>query len=95
MKTLGFDTSNYTTSAALYDGKSFISSRKILPVKNGERGLRQSDALFQHIKQLPEIIDGLGEIGKIGAVGVSTRPRSVDLCLLRQLLFCRFRPSRQ
>ncbi len=78
MKTLGFDTSNYTTSAALYDGKSFISSRKILPVKDGERGLRQSDALFQHIKQLPEIIDGLGEIGKIGAVGVSTRPRSVE-----------------
>lgn len=78
MRTLGFDTSNYTTSAAVFDGDSFLSARKLLPVKEGERGLRQSDALFHHVRQLPEVLDRLGGIDKIDAVGVSTRPRSVE-----------------
>lgn len=51
---LGIDTSNYTTSCALYDSKNggIISKKKLLPVKDGERGLRQSDAVFHHTKQL-------------------------------------------
>ena len=51
---LGIDTSNYTTSAALYDEKKgqIVQRKKLLPVKEGELGLRQSDAVFSHVKQL-------------------------------------------
>ena len=54
---LGLDTSNYTTSAALFDSDSaeIWQAKKLLPVKQGELGLRQSDALFSHIKCLPEL----------------------------------------
>ena len=78
MRTIGFDTSNYTTSVALYDSHNIVNARQLLNVKTGERGLRQSDALFQHIKQFPDVIKGLGEINDISAVGVSAKPRSVD-----------------
>ena len=53
---LGFDTSNYTTSVALFDGKNVFQSKKLLKVKSGERGLRQSDAVFQHTVNMPEIL---------------------------------------
>ena len=43
MSTIGFDTSNYTTSTAWTDGKTDINVRQILYVKDGERGIRQSD----------------------------------------------------
>ncbi len=58
---LGIDTSNYTTSCALYDSKGgeVISKKKLLPVKNGERGLRQSEAVFHHTKQLHLLIEEL------------------------------------
>ncbi len=78
---LGIDTSNYTTSAALYSPENgMIHAKKLLPVKNGECGLRQSDAVFHHVQQLPEIIDKIFSDfnGKITAVGVSSRPRDVD-----------------
>jgi N6-L-threonylcarbamoyladenine synthase len=76
---IGIDTSNYTTSAAAYDGRDVINSRRILPVRAGQRGLRQSDALFGHIKQFGLIFDELMEqVDRIDAVGVSTRPRSCD-----------------
>ena len=54
---LGIDTSNYTTSMALFDSKSgkLIQQKKLLPVENGMLGLRQSEALFQHVRQLPEL----------------------------------------
>ena len=78
--TLGIDTSNYTTSAAVYncDSGEVVQAKKLLEVKIGERGLRQSDALFQHTKQLPEIIGrACSSIeGEIVAVGVSSKPRS-------------------
>lgn len=79
---LGIDTSNYTTSAALYDSVSgdMISEKKLLPVKAGEAGLRQSDAVFHHTKQLPEMIAALfeGHCGNnIKAIGVSFRPRNI------------------
>ena len=81
MKTIGFDTSNYTTSIALFDGVDGVNCSQLLPVKPGELGLRQSDAVFSHTKSLPELSGRLfshvkGE--EIGAVGVSTRPRAVE-----------------
>lgn len=75
---LGIDTSNYTTSCAIYDSESgdVIQRKKLLPVKEGELGLRQSDAVFHHTVQLPELITELfdGFDGKISAVGVSVSP---------------------
>ena len=55
---LGIDTSNYTTSAALYDSLTgeMFSSRRLLKVRPGELGLRQSEAVFQHTLVLPEIL---------------------------------------
>ncbi len=79
---LGIDTSNYTTSAALYDlsVNEIIQRKKLLPVKEGELGLRQSDAVFAHVKQLGEIFETLinGNRYNIDAIGVSTRPRDID-----------------
>ena len=56
---LGIDTSNYTTSAALYNGGTdeMISCRRLLTVKPGELGLRQSEAVFQHTLALPQLTE--------------------------------------
>ena len=81
MSVIGFDTSNYTTSIAYFDGNSVNNCSKLLPVKQGELGLRQSDAVFHHIKSLPELSDRLFsdvDPKSISAIGVSTRPRAVD-----------------
>ena len=81
MSVLGFDTSNYTTSIAYFDGVSGENVSKLLPVKAGELGLRQSDAVFSHTKSLPELSGRLFshiQADRITAVGVSTRPRAVD-----------------
>ena len=78
---LGSDTSNYTTSIAYYDGVGGENCSKLLPVKQGELGLRQSDAVFAHIKSLPELSGRLFshiQAANITAVGVSTRPRAVE-----------------
>ena len=80
MSVIGIDTSNYTTSIAFFDGVDGENCSKLLPVKQGELGLRQSDAVFAHIKSLPELSGRLfSDIQKqhITAVGVSTRPRAV------------------
>ena len=77
MPVLGLDTSNYTTSAALFDGRSGENAGHLLEVRPGELGLRQSDALFQHVKRLPALLERLlGE--RVQAVGASTRPRAVE-----------------
>ena len=79
---LGIDTSNYTTSVCLFDCDSgeVISRRKLLPVKEGEVGLRQSDAVFHHVQQLPmmfeEAFDGF--TNEIKAIGVSYAPRTAE-----------------
>ena len=81
MSVIGFDTSNYTTSIAYYDGSSAVNHSKLLPVKAGELGLRQSDAVFHHTKSLPELSGRLFsdiDIKSVTAVGVSTRPRAVE-----------------
>ena len=74
---LGFDTSNYTTSVAVYDGVEIKQAKKVLFVKSGEKGLRQSDAVFQHTVNMPSLLNSL-EIKNIDAVGVSTRPRNIE-----------------
>ena len=80
MSVLGFDTSNYTTSIAFFDGNGGLNCSQLLPVKAGELGLRQSDAVFHHTKSLPELSGRLFShvSGEIKAVGVSTRPRAVE-----------------
>ena len=81
MSVIGIDTSNYTTSIACFDGISGENCSRLIPVKQGELGLRQSDAVFAHIKSLPELSGRLFshiEKAQITAVGVSTRPRAVE-----------------
>ena len=81
MSVIGFDTSNYTTSIAYFDGRNGINCSKLLPVKAGELGLRQSDAVFHHTKSLPELSGRLFSditVDSVTAVGVSTRPRAVE-----------------
>ena len=79
---LGVDTSNYTTSVALYDSsnRSVVHSRKLLPVRKGEIGLRQSDAVFAHVKQLAEVAGAVlgGKLYRLDGVGYSARPRDVE-----------------
>jgi N6-L-threonylcarbamoyladenine synthase len=80
---IGVDTSNYTTSVGLIytDGELLGNIKKPLAVKEGERGLRQSDAVFSHVKNMPSamedarrLLDGRTPV----AVGVSSRPRNID-----------------
>ena len=81
MMVLGIDTSNYTTSVAVFDGVNGHNVSRLLDVEQGSLGLRQSDALFAHVNRLPEFTDRLfSDIGKVelSAIGVSTRPRAVE-----------------
>ncbi|MCD7947797.1 MAG: DNA-binding protein [Oscillospiraceae bacterium] len=81
MPALGIDTSNYTTSVAVFDGVGGENIGSMLRVREGELGLRQSDALFQHVRQLPALFAALREKGllhSITAVAASTRPRQVE-----------------
>ncbi|MBQ4112547.1 MAG: peptidase M22 [Clostridia bacterium] len=83
---VGFDTSNYTTSAAACtvgdDGQITViaNCKAPLPVAEGARGLRQSDAVFAHVKNLPTVIRDLRAVleegnYQVAAVGVSATPR--------------------
>ncbi len=80
---LGIDTSCYTTSVAAKCGDNILHFKKMLDVKSGECGLRQSDAVFQHIKNLPVLFDELKrnisfkQFNDI-TVAVSAKPRSVE-----------------
>lgn len=76
---LGIDTSNYRTSAAICDENEvpIKNVRRLLYVKDGERGLRQSDALFSHVKALPEIMKEIGAF-PLHAVGYSKTPRDCE-----------------
>ena len=78
---LGIDTSNYTTSVAAFDGRDGVNRSRLLDVAPGQLGLRQSDALFSHVKRLPVLMEQLFSSvspGEIQAVAVSTRPRAVE-----------------
>jgi len=75
---LGIDTSNYTTSVATV-GDVFINERKIIDIKEGMRGIRQSDGVFVHLKELPRLFDKLEiDMKSVSAVGVSTKPRNAQ-----------------
>ena len=80
---IGIDTSNYTTSAAICtkDGLVVANLKLPLPVRTGECGLRQSDAVFAHVKNLPTLMQNLsGELQgmKPVAIGVSAAPRPCE-----------------
>lgn len=80
---LGIDTSCYTTSCALVtpEGELIASSRRLLTVQEGGRGLMQSQGLFQHVKNLPQMLENVrGEApeAEICAVCASVRPRPVE-----------------
>lgn len=78
---LGIDTSNYTTSVAIYNSESCTVTQEklLLPVKDGELGIRQSDAVFHHVKNLPILFERLFKIKtSISGIGVSSRPRNIE-----------------
>lgn len=82
---IGLDTSNYTTSAAAYDAGAGVmwQVKQPLPVRDGELGLRQSDAVFFHTRQLPEVLERLREdLGGrpmlLDGVAASDRPRQAE-----------------
>lgn len=77
---LGIDTSNYTTSAALFDGETMLQEKLLLPVRKGALGLKQSDAVFHHTQQLPQVVKKLFAQTEShpDAVSVSTRPREQE-----------------
>lgn len=75
---LGIDTSNYTTSVAVCGSKT-VNLRKIIDVGMGQRGIRQSDGVFLHIKELPHLFDKLDiDLKDIKAVAVSAKPRNQE-----------------
>lgn len=75
---LGIDTSNYTTSVSLFcdEDNTIVNLKKLLPVGENQKGIRQSDAVFHHTVQLPDLIKELFELQKydISAIGVSVKP---------------------
>ncbi len=73
---LGIDTSNYTTSFAFFENGQITQVKRLLPVKEGEKGIRQSDAVFHHTKAYPELLTQLlKECGNnIEGIGVSVTP---------------------
>ncbi len=77
---LGFDTSNYTTSVAVYNNGEIIQNKRLLPVKAGERGIRQSDAVFHHTKTYAELLESVmaSFSGEIKAVGASVTPTTQE-----------------
>ncbi len=80
MITLGIDTSNYATSVGIVDNenhKILFHEKRFLPVEQGRIGLRQQQAVFEHIKNLTDILSRM-EIKGIGAVGVSVKPRDEE-----------------
>ncbi|WP_294500651.1 glycoprotease [uncultured Gemmiger sp.] len=84
MLTLGFDTSNYATSLAVFDtdaGEVVCDAKRFLPVRQGQLGLRQSDAVFHHTAALPDLMSQIAaqtDLTKVEAVGVSEKPRPLE-----------------
>lgn len=82
MISLGIDTSCYTTSLVVMDGRTIVyEGRKLLDVKKGTVGLRQADAFFQHVQNLPILYENLlkvVDVKNLSTIVVSTRPRPVE-----------------
>ncbi|MCK5762936.1 MAG: hypothetical protein KAH05_02335, partial [Clostridiales bacterium] len=80
MITLGVDTSNYTTSIALSNdyNEVILDLRRSLKVPNGSIGLRQSDAYYQHIQNLDQMLDKISKYATdIEKIVISTQPRNL------------------
>ena len=80
MITLGIDTSNYATSVGLVDNEKheiIFHEKRFLPVEQGRIGLRQQQAVFEHIRNLTDILSTL-DVKGIGAIGVSVKPRDEE-----------------
>ena len=79
---LGLDTSCYTTSVAVLaeDGGLLGEARRILSVKPGRCGLQQSEMVFQHTRNLPELVESVlqGKDYELAAIGVSGYPRPLE-----------------
>lgn len=79
---VGFDTSNYTTSAAWWDGREGRNESRILDVPQGALGLRQSDALFLHVRRFPDVVARLltdrDDLHQAKVVAASSRPRAAE-----------------
>ncbi|NGQ94706.1 O-sialoglycoprotein endopeptidase [Brevibacillus sp. SYP-B805] len=78
---LGIDTSNYRTSLCLAgeDGRIVAEAKRLLRVKEGKRGLQQSEAVFQHVMNLPELSEAMRLAEwEIVAVCASEKPRPVE-----------------
>ena len=77
---LAFDTSCYTTSVALVSGGEVLrDARSMLTVPHGGRGLRQSEAVFQHIRSYEQLFSDFSTKGySVHAVGYSAKPCSRD-----------------
>ncbi len=80
---IGFDTSAYTTSIAVVNefGEEILDLREVLKVKEGSRGLRQQEAVFQHINNIPkmmEIVSTKIDIDKVESISASTKPRNIE-----------------
>lgn len=77
---LGFDTSNYKTSVAVLcpSEKTYRTEGRLLEVPPGALGLRQNEALFQHVRRLPTLAEQVFQNAPVQAVGYSDRPRAVD-----------------
>ena len=79
---LGIDTSCYTTSVAVLNeaGELVGEARKILDVKPGRCGLQQSEMVFQHTRNLPNLMESVlaGKDYEIVAIGVSGYPRPIE-----------------
>jgi len=79
---IGIDTSNYTTSLAHFDPITNECSNygKLLPVEQGSLGLRQSDAVFAHLKAIPALSQALAETlpRDIASICVSVKPRPCE-----------------
>lgn len=77
---IGIDTSNYTTSCAIYRKGIILQQKRLLPVPQGQMGLRQSDAVFSHVKALAELMTALRQEDSLplSAIGASIRPRDVE-----------------
>lgn len=73
---LGIDTSCYTTSVAIVGAKEVVDRRLLLEVPAGKRGLRQAEAVFQHVKNLPVLLEEVLPYLGITGVAVSSQPRS-------------------
>ena len=79
---IGIDTSAYTTSLAVIDewNNIVLDMRKVLEVKEGKKGLRQQEAVFQHINNLPILIESMTnkiDVFDIVTISCSNKPRNI------------------